>query len=318
MGRPLNKKYFGNRNTGSTTTTADDGIGGKGVASIPVTSAGSYTVRPVVTLTGAPNLLSGVAATATITSQVNIISSFVGGTNYTTGDTFTIGNGTVFTVGTVNGSGVIQTITTTERGSFPYADGALVTGARATTIINSANPLATGATVTLTYNAKEVLITDAGSGYSTTVPTAAATQSVTLGTVVMTSPVGNTSATGTASNPDAGIIAKAFTGSSVKQADIVKQVSKNRYRINTSDTSGTPIVAALTTVTAAAVGEMTITAFDSAAKKYFVKKLTAHKAVIVPDLSDTGHLFPLINGEAQQVPWTLSAATSTTVQIENA
>jgi hypothetical protein len=89
MGRPLNKKYFGNRNTGSTTTTADDGIGGKGVASIPVTSAGSYTVRPVVTLTGAPNLLSGVAATATITSQVNIISSFVGGTNYTTGDTFT-------------------------------------------------------------------------------------------------------------------------------------------------------------------------------------------------------------------------------------
>ena len=32
MGRPLNKKYFGNRNIGSTSTTTDDGIGGEGLA----------------------------------------------------------------------------------------------------------------------------------------------------------------------------------------------------------------------------------------------------------------------------------------------
>lgn len=314
MGRPLNKKYFGNRNTGSTTTTADDGIGGKGVASIPVTSAGSYTVRPVVTLTGAPDLLSGVAPAATITSQVNLISAFVGGTNYTTGDTFTIGNGTVFTVGTVNGSGVIQTITTTERGSFPYADGALTTGARTTTIISATNPLAAGATVTLTYNAKEVLITDTGSGYTTTVPTASSTQSVTLGTVVMTTPVANTTAVGSGTNPEPAIIAQAYTGSSVKQADIVKQVAKDRYKINTSDTAGTPIVATLKSSIATQVGDMTINATDSAGGTYWVTKLTAHKATIVPN---NGTLFPLVNGIPQQAPWTFSTATTGYVQIDN-
>ena len=314
MGRPLNKKYFGNRNTGSTSTTADDGIVGKGVASIPVTAASSYTVRPTVTLTGAPDLLNGVAATANITSQVNTISSFVGGTNYTAGDTFTIGSGTVFTVATVS-SGVIQTITITNRGTFLYADGALATGARTTTIINSTNPLAAGATVTLTYNAKEVLITDSGSGYGTTVPTAAATQSVTLGTVVMTSPVSNTAPAGSGFNPDVAIIARAFTGSSVKQADIVKQVAKNRYKINTSDTAGTPIVATLKSSIATQVGDMTINATDSAGGTYWVTKLTAHKATITPN---TGTLFPLVNGEPQQAPWTFSTATNGYVQIDNA
>ena len=315
MGRPLNKKYFGNRNTGSTSTTADDGIVGKGVASIPVTAASSYTVRPTVTLTGAPDLLNGVAATANITSQVNTIGSFVGGTNYTAGDTFTIGSGTVFTVGTVNGSGVIQTITITNRGTFLYADGALATGARATTIISSANPLAAGATVTLTYNAKEVLITDSGSGYGTTVPTAAATQSVTLGTVVMTTPVSNTAPAGSGFNPDVAIIAQAFTGSGVKQAEIVKQVAKNRYKINTSDTAGTPIVATLKSSIATQVGDMTINATDSAGGTYWVTKLTAHKATITPN---TGTLFPLVNGLPQQAPWTFSTATNGYVQIDNA
>ena len=315
MGRPLNKKYFGNRNTGSTTTTADDGIGGKGVAGIPVTSAGSYTVRPVVTLTGAPDLLSGVAATSTITSQVNIISSFVGGTNYTTGDTFTIGNGTVFTVGTVNGSGVIQTITTTERGSFPYADGALTTGARTTTIISATNPLAAGATVTLTYNAKEVLITDAGSGYTTTVPTASSTQSVTLGTVVMTTPVANTAPAGSGTNPDAAIIAEAYTGSGVKQADIVKQVAKNRYKINTSDTAGTPIVATLKSSIATQVGDMTITATDFTGSTYYVTKLTGHKATLSRKASaGAGYEF----AEGSQIQWTFdAAATGVSVKIDN-
>ena len=37
MGRPLNKKYFGNRNIGSTSTTADNGIGGEGVESVTIT-----------------------------------------------------------------------------------------------------------------------------------------------------------------------------------------------------------------------------------------------------------------------------------------
>ena len=318
MGRPLNKKYFGNRNTGSPTTAGDDGIGGKSVASIPVTTASSYTVRPVVTLTGAPNLLKGEPATATITSQVNTISAFVGGTNYTAGDTFTIGNGTVFTVGTVT-LGVIQTITTTSRGSFPYADGALITGPRTTTIISAANPLATGATVTLTYNAKSVVVTP-GSGYTTTVPTAAATQSVVLGTVVMTTPVGNTATTGSGFNPEPAIIASAYTGSSAKQADIIKQVSTYRYKVRTSDGIFT---AKLTSVAAAAPGsdginQMTIKATDLTGCTYYVQKLTSRKAVIFPYGLGT-HEFPLnADGTAKRVQWTLGTAVlNTSVTIEN-
>ena len=48
MGRPLNKKYFGNRNIGSASTTADNGIGGQAVASIAVTGTFSISVNLVL------------------------------------------------------------------------------------------------------------------------------------------------------------------------------------------------------------------------------------------------------------------------------
>ena len=71
MGRPLHKKYFGNRNTGSASTTADDGIGGTRVASVTLGTLGSYTTRPVATFSD-PDLLAegGVRATGTVTSEV--------------------------------------------------------------------------------------------------------------------------------------------------------------------------------------------------------------------------------------------------------
>jgi hypothetical protein len=69
MGRPLNKKFFGNRNTGSASTTADDHIGGEGVGSIAVsgTFAGRTTATPYAVTISAPDLPLGVQATATIT-----------------------------------------------------------------------------------------------------------------------------------------------------------------------------------------------------------------------------------------------------------
>jgi len=69
MGRPLNKKYFGNRNTGSASTTADNKIGGEGVASVVLNALGSYTTRPTVTFP-APSLPTGVTALGTVTSEV--------------------------------------------------------------------------------------------------------------------------------------------------------------------------------------------------------------------------------------------------------
>lgn len=63
MGRPLNKKYFGNRNIGSLSTITDNGIGGQGVAG--VTLGGTWSGFDAVTTTvtfGAPQLPNGVRA----------------------------------------------------------------------------------------------------------------------------------------------------------------------------------------------------------------------------------------------------------------
>ena len=63
---------------------------------------------------------------------------------------------------------------------------------------------------------------------------------------------------------------------------------------------------------------MTISATDSSSKTYYVKKLTAHKAVLVP-YGSNGHEFPLnSDGSAQSVAWTFGSATANVnVTIDN-
>jgi len=67
MGRPLNKKYFGNRNIG-TTGTGDDAIGGEGVASVTITNEGSYTSALPTVSFSTPDLsgIGGVRATGVV------------------------------------------------------------------------------------------------------------------------------------------------------------------------------------------------------------------------------------------------------------
>ena len=94
MGRPLHKKFFGNRNIGSTSTTADDGIGGQGVAS--VTLGGTWTGFTLATTTvtfSAPQLPGGVTATGTATIVGDEITAIViteKGSGYTSVPTVTI------------------------------------------------------------------------------------------------------------------------------------------------------------------------------------------------------------------------------------
>jgi hypothetical protein len=101
MGRPLNKKYFGNRNIGSASTTADNGIGGQAVASIAVTGSfsGKTTATPYAVTISAPNLPNGVQATATITfssATAGTVTITEGGSGYTSVPTATctLGGGT--------------------------------------------------------------------------------------------------------------------------------------------------------------------------------------------------------------------------------
>ena len=131
MGRPLNKKYFGNRNIGSASTRADDGIGGEGVASIAVsgTFAGRTTATPYAVTIGAPDLPNGVQATATITfatGSTGTVTVTEKGSGYTAVPTATcaLGGGTgtvVLTPALTLDTGAVGSATNQENAIICYA-----------------------------------------------------------------------------------------------------------------------------------------------------------------------------------------------------
>ena len=307
MGRPLNKKYFGNRNLG-TTGTGDDGIGGSRVASVTLGTLGSYTTRPTVTFSD-PDLLGpgGVRATGTVTSEVESVTA-VGGTQtgYTVGQLVTV-NGTdaVLRVATIGGTGGDDALTFDFTGGSRGTFTTLPSGAQATT----SNGAGAGLTVVLAFRAKAVVITNNGSGYSDVTDAAPTfTESVT-GTSVLEADSG---IQGELGNNENAIKCFAFvTGGSRKIGDIIKQVSTDRYKVETAD--GEMICQLVTDGVANAAGEMDITVVDADAKTYYVSKITAHRATLV-QYGAAGHLF----STGESAPWSFDAATTGYVQIANA
>jgi hypothetical protein len=99
MGRPLNKKYFGNRNIGSTSVTTDDGIGGQGVASVTISGSWAGFTQATSTVTfSAPQLPGGVTATGTVTITAGAPASVTiteAGSGYTAAPTVTIADSDV-------------------------------------------------------------------------------------------------------------------------------------------------------------------------------------------------------------------------------
>jgi hypothetical protein len=106
MGRPLNKRYFGNFNIGTNgytpapggNTGGDDGIGGEGVANVNFSGGniGAYLARiPAVTF-ATPDLPGGVTATGSVTHvQAVTAQLWDEGRGYQVGDFFTTtGTGT--------------------------------------------------------------------------------------------------------------------------------------------------------------------------------------------------------------------------------
>jgi hypothetical protein len=307
MGRPLNKKYFGNRNVGST-GTGDDGIGGSRVASVTLGTLGSYTTRPTVTFS-APDLAGpgGVTATGTVTSEVLSVTT-AGGTQtgYTVGQLVTV-NGTdaVLRVATIGGTGGDDALTFDFTGGSRGNFTTLPTGAQATT----SNGAGAGLTVVLAFRAKAVVITQQGSGYSDATDAAPTfTESVT-GTTVLEADSG---VQGELGNNENAIKCFAFvTGGSRKIGDIIKQVSTDRYKVETAD--GEMICQLVTDGVANAAGEMDITVVDVDGKTYYVSKITAHRATLV-QYGAAGHVF----STGESAPWTFDAAATGTVQIANA
>jgi hypothetical protein len=116
MGRPLNKKFFGNRNIG-TTGTADNGIGGQGLASITIGSNNSegYAANDPLIIT-APQLPGGVQAVAKIATvdedgKILTIEVTEKGSGYTSAPTVTEN------VGGVQGTTTFTAVLTTDSGS---------------------------------------------------------------------------------------------------------------------------------------------------------------------------------------------------------
>jgi hypothetical protein len=99
MGRPLNKKYFGNRNIGSTSVTTDNGIGGNGIASVTIAGSWSGFTQATSTVTfSAPQLPGGVTATGTVTITAGaptLVTMTEKGSGYTSLPTVTIADSDV-------------------------------------------------------------------------------------------------------------------------------------------------------------------------------------------------------------------------------
>jgi hypothetical protein len=407
MGRPLSKKWFGNLNTnnsgdnatnfgtttnGGTAPKAGQGIGGDSVASVTITTAGTYTAGlPTVTFSD-PNLLgvSGVRATGTVRGKLVTASTTVNGAGYAYDQVLTVPGGTSTTAATVRVSAItVATATKHLNTGAAYEDGDTITfstgwdtpcvlrvnrpgggsgSADDYTIINpgvrsqaaQTNPVSpdstsdgdgngaqvtftygvyslevveigdytampsndvtftggtTGAQATLTFGVKGITITNPGSGYTTAADAVPAFSGggTAAGTAVLTTD-GGTPYTRDAFNT---IIAYGITaqGGNNLIADIVKQQAGRRYKIKTSE--GIAYAVLKTTGVASELGEMTITATDSAACTYYVKKLTAHKATLVP-YGAGSHVFPLVDGEPQSAQWSMNAASGSIVQIQNA
>jgi hypothetical protein len=307
MGRPLNKKFFGNRNIGTAGTT-DDSIGGGAVATFTVATGGTYQVRPTATV--ASFFPGGVPATGTTTLEVDSAVVTNGGgagtANYVTGDIVTVTSASgemTFTV-TANGNGEVTAVTPLARGSFAST---LLFGAQATTTNSVAGA---GCTLTLTYRVISIQVATAGSGHkvgSAVTITGANTGSAATATVATIA--ADTGAVGSATNQENAIIirAKTTTNGTVKVGDIVRQVRTRGYKVKTDNGIA---VCNLVATTSPAYKQAYIVA-TATGGTYYVTKLTAHHATLTTKTGDGA-----LNGKA--VKWTFGAPSATKVQIENA
>ena len=313
MGRPLAKRFFGNRNAG-TAVAGDDGLGGKQVASVTITTPGSYTTATSVAFS-APDLAGpgGVTATGTIVYEGLSAVATVGGTGYLVGDLLTVttaGGSAIAYVATLSGdgsTGEVATVNFTGTGASRGSFTSLAAGAQATTDNSVAGA---GCTLTVTYRVKSITITNAGSGYTDAADAAVTFAAGTAaGTSVLTA---NSSAVVGRQEP--AIVAYAYVTENNLIADIKKQVSGRRYKVETSE--GTLTCKLVTDGVANAVGEMTITATDANGNTYYVSKLTRRKATLVR-LVDDDDDDDWVYATGAVAPWSFAAAAGSVVQIAN-
>jgi len=330
MGRPLNKKYFGNRNVGSG-TAGERGLGGNQIDGITLTFPSSYTTRPTVTFP-APDYaaLGAVTAIGVVVSEALSAAVTTAGTGYAVGDLITLtaadgGTGVAF-VATLTGSAIASvnfTGTGADRGTFNALPGAKFavgsTSPKAVTLTGSGS----GGELTVTFRAKAVTMTNKGSGYTTPlVTTASAVTGVSAGMTQATSGTVVFGSSTTVGNNENAIITFAYLptsaatgllsgtgGSSTVIGDIVKQRGKITYTVETAQGIGKVKLVSTSTLVA---GQMYIQATDSVGGTYYVSKLFSRTAVLTPG---TGSQFPTTG---TRVLWTFGTpVVNKSVKIAN-
>ena len=194
---------------------------------------------------------------------------------------------------TATNSGYSTTTSVTWVASAPQiAGGVAASGTAAVTYVGG-----TGRIQSLT-------VVNAGTGYTTTgslaltfTPSSAGTAATFVAT------------TSTTRQNAIAFISYLSTGSSaVNSGDILKQEASKRYLVQNSQGQGQCKLVAAATL---AAGEMNIIARDANGSTYFVKKLTARKAVVVQSTVSTAFLV----GDGVSTGWTLDAASGTIVSI---
>lgn len=190
---------------------------------------------------------------------------------------------------TVTGSGSGQTGTVTVLFSAPQIPGGV-------TAVGTA--VKTGSTVT------SVTVDVAGSGYLSAPTVWFNASHGTTGTATA-------SLTSTRQNAIRGV-AYISTGTAAREYDILKQESSRRYMVRTSEGKGIVKLVAVTGASLTA-GQMNMIASDTNGSTYFVKKLTARRAVLVQSTASGSFLFD--TNEA--AGWTLGSASSGVVSLSN-
>jgi hypothetical protein len=134
MGRPLNKKYFGNRNIGvggnqvggnnsNNQNYADDRIGGEGVASYGTYIAGSgWTTQPTASIS-APNIPGGVTATGTFHYKALSFATTANGSGYDVGNVLEVDTGTATTKARAPVASIVTVSAVKSAGGSDYNDG---------------------------------------------------------------------------------------------------------------------------------------------------------------------------------------------------
>lgn len=114
MGRPLHKKYFGNRITPF--QGGNTGVGGEGVASVTIASPIAADLTGTITVTfSAPNISGGITATGTaVVDGSNDLTGILitnAGSGYTSLPTFTVADGNETATYTSGSGGVTVALT---------------------------------------------------------------------------------------------------------------------------------------------------------------------------------------------------------------